>query len=224
MRKHSFFVVICGENSPWAGLLSFTIEKKKEEFSCSYISDRNRTLLPFIWKGRKKAISRAAQETPFYEAYYMQCIESTVADGYEMFLLDFSRENYFRANVERLDLESGKRFFKLAGIHHTIRVVRRRKKQLDWEEMSAAMARVYELDEKERQMADILYRCASLYQSGFADLFARTTARYLFHTLEMTPQTLAFLLNFWYNSYSSFMASFVGYVPFHIRLQKASGS
>ena len=90
--------------------------------------------------------------------------------------------------------------------------------------MSAAMARVYELDEKERQMADILYRCASLYQSGFADLFARTTARYFFHTLEMTPQTLAFLLNFWYNSYSSFMASFVGYVPFHIRLQKASGS
>ena len=158
------------------------------------------------------------------EGDYMQCIESTIADGYEMFLLDFSRENYFRANVERLDLESGKRFFKLAGIHHTIRVVRRRKKQLDWEEMSAAMARVYELDEKERQMADILYRCASLYQSGFADLFARTTARYLFHTIEMTPQTLAFLLNFWYNSYSSFMASFVGYVPFHIRLQKASGS
>ena len=174
-------------------------------------------------EGQKESyLARAAQETPFYEAYYMQCIESTVADGYEMFLLDFSRENYFRANVERLDLESGKRFFNLAGIHHTIRVVRRRKKQLDWEEMSAAMARVYELDEKERQMADILYRCASLYQSGFADLFARTTARYLFHTIEMTPQT--FLLNFWYNSYSSFMASFVGYVPFHIRLQKASGS
>ena len=52
-------------------------------------------------------LARAAQETPFYEAYYMQCIESTVADGYEMFLLDFSRENYFRANVERLDMESG---------------------------------------------------------------------------------------------------------------------
>ena len=39
-------------------------------------------------------LARAAQETPFYEAYYMQCIESTVADGYEMFLLDFSRENW----------------------------------------------------------------------------------------------------------------------------------
>lgn len=79
-------------------------------------------------EGQKESyLARAAQETPFYKAYYMQCIESTVADGYEMFLLDFSRENYFRANVERLDLESGKRFFKLAGIHHTIRVVRRRK-------------------------------------------------------------------------------------------------
>ena len=54
-------------------------------------------------EGQKESyLARAAQETPFYEAYYMQCIESTVADGYEMFLLDFSRENYFRATVERL--------------------------------------------------------------------------------------------------------------------------
>ena len=45
-------------------------------------------------EGQKESyITRAAQETPFYEAYYMQCIESTVADGYEMFLLDFSRES-----------------------------------------------------------------------------------------------------------------------------------
>ena len=70
----------------------------------------------YLERQKESYLSRAAQETPFYEAYYMQCIESTVADGYEMFLLDFSRENYFRANVERLDLESGKRFFKLAGI------------------------------------------------------------------------------------------------------------
>ena len=75
-------------------------------------------------EGQKESyLARAAQETPFYEAYYMQCIESTVADGHEMFLLDFSRENYFRANVERLDLESGKRFFKLAGIHNNISFV-----------------------------------------------------------------------------------------------------
>ena len=63
-------------------------------------------------EGQKESyITRAAQETPFYEAYYMQCIESTVADGYERVLLAFSRETFIRAKVERLELESGKRLF-----------------------------------------------------------------------------------------------------------------
>ncbi|HIY04707.1 MAG TPA: hypothetical protein H9733_07075 [Candidatus Anaerotignum merdipullorum] len=178
-----------------------------------------------LWlEGQKEEyLARAAAlEHRFYAAFYEQCIESTVADGYEMFLLDFSTYNYFRAHRADLDGPAGQRFLKLAGIHHTIRVVRRRKKELSWDEMKRAMWMVYALNEEEQKMAEILYQCACVYQSRFSDLFARTTARYLFGTREMTPQVLAFLLNFWYNSYSSFMASFVGYVPFHVRLKKAT--
>jgi hypothetical protein len=114
-----------------------------------------------------------------------------------------------------------KRFFRLAAIHHTIRVVRRRKKELNWSSMKAAMTEIYELEETEQEMAELLYRCAMVYQTGFHDLFHKVTARYLFDDRELSGFSFAFIGNFWYNSYSSFMGSFTGYVPFHIRLRDA---
>jgi hypothetical protein len=70
-------------------------------------------------------------------------------------------------------------------------------------------------------MAELLYRCAMVYQTGFHDLFHKVTARYLFGDRELSGFSFAFIGNFWYNSYSSFMGSFTGYVPFHIRLRDA---
>ena len=113
------------------------------------------------------------------------------------------------------------RFFKLAAIHHTIRIVRRRKKELDWQEMKAVLTEIYELEQKEQDLAELLYQCAASYQSGFHELFHKTTARYLFGDRELSGFSFAFIGNFWYNSYSSFMGSFTGYVPFHIRLRDA---
>ena len=75
--------------------------------------------------------------------------------------------------------------------------------------------------ETEQEMAELLYRCAKVYQTGFHDLFHKVTARYLFGDRELSGFSFAFIGNFWYNSYSSFMGSFTGYVPFHIRLRDA---
>lgn len=177
----------------------------------------------YLETAREEFLERAfALENLFYSGFYVQCIESTAADGYEMFFEDHSAANFFRENISLLDERGAQRFYKLAGIHHTIRVLRRRKKELRWEEMKEEMRRVYQLDEAEMEMAEILYRCACLYQNRFPDLFSRTTARYLFHLTWLTPFLLAFLMNFWYNSYSSFMASYTGYVPFHIRRKRVT--
>lgn len=157
-------------------------------------------------------------ENTFAAAFYAQCIESTYADGYETFLLDHSMSNCFQENRTQCNIFVLERFYKLAAIHHTIQVVQRRKKELCWEEMADAMQQVYTFHENERHMADILYQCACISRSRFRALFARTTARYLFAQTELSPVTLAFLMNFWYNSYQSFMASFISYVPFRVRL------
>lgn len=157
----------------------------------------------------------------FLGAFYAQCVESTFADAHEIFLETPLMYNYFRENLERMEPETVTRFFKLAAIHHTIRIVRRKRKELDWMEMQTALAEIYELNGQERELTELLHRCAELYQSGFQELFHKTTARYLFDDRELSGFSFAFIGNFWYNSYSSFMGSFTGYVPFHIRLKHA---
>ncbi|WP_352400029.1 hypothetical protein [Anaerotignum sp.] len=162
-------------------------------------------------------------DNQFYSAFYVQCAESTAADAYETFLEMPMEHNYFRSNLHRLDETVMVRFFKLVAIYHTIRVVRRRKKDLTWDSMKEAMFWVYDLDESEKEMAEILQRCAFIYQGGFQDLFIKTTARYIFGDKVLSAFSFAFIGNFWYNSYSSFMGSFTGYVPFHVRMDRAMG-
>lgn len=186
-------------------------KKKKERIIRSWIEGEKERLLENAY----------GTENPFLEAFYTQCIESTAADAHEVFLETPLMFNYFRENLDRLDQETLSRFFKLAAIHHTIRIVRRRKKELDWEEMKGALIEIYGLEQKERDMAELLYQCAASYQTRFHELFHKTTARYLFGDRELSGFSFAFIGNFWYNSYSSFMGSFTGYVPFHIRLRDA---
>lgn len=179
-------------------------------------------LLLWIEAERERLSARAyAQEDAFLQAFFAQCVESTSADAQEIFLETPLTYNYFRENLERVEEETVSRFFKLAAIHHTIRIVRRRRKELHWEEMQTALAEVYLLNEQERRLAELFYHCAELYQSGFQELFHKTTARYLFGDRTLSGFSFAFIGNFWYNSYSSFMGSFTGYVPFHIRLKRA---
>ena len=155
---------------------------------------------------RERLSARAyALEDAFLRAFFAQCVESTAADAYEVFLETPLAYNYF----------------KLAAIYHTIRTVRRRKSGLDWTRMWTGLTAVFSLSGQERKMTELLHRCAELYQSGFQELFHKTTARYLFGDKTLSGFSFAFIGNFWYNSYSSFMSSFTGYVPFHIRLKRA---
>lgn len=160
-------------------------------------------------------------QQPFQGAFYAQLVESTAADAYEVFLETPLAFNYFRERLERVDRETVIRFFKLAAIHHTIRIVRRRKKELNWQEMKAGLQEVYSLEQREGDLAELLYQCAASYQAGFHELFHKTTARYLFQDRVLSGFSFAFIGNFWYNSYSNFMGSFTGYVPFHIRMKQA---
>lgn len=188
------------------------MEKRKQE----------QAVRQWIEEERERLSLRAyALEDGFLAVFYAQCVESTAADAHEIFLETQSVCNYFRENLPKLDKPAITRFYKLAAIHHSIRAARKRKKELDWERMLAALEAAYGLDARERRLAALFYECAALYQSGFLALFHKTTARYLFGARELSGFSFAFIGNFWYNSYSSFMGSFTGYVPFHIRLRDA---
>ena len=154
----------------------------------------------------------------FYLEFYVQCIESTNADGYEMLFDTPTAHNYFYNKRHEVDQKVLFLFYKLEGIHHTIRAIKRRKKELDWETMKVFLYEVYNLGDREIEMAEVLYRCDSGSQGQFQEIFIKVTARYLFGDRILDGFSFAFMGNFWYNSYSNFMGSFVGYVPFHVRM------
>ncbi len=178
----------------------------------------------FIQKKQIYMAQMEQMEDSFAIAFYTQCIESTIADGYEMLILDHSSSNYLKAHKHIWNVQITDHFFKLAAIHHTIRMVRRYKKEITWDTMLPFLSHIFLLNENEQKMATILYQCSCFSRIQFSTLFACVSTRYLFAETEISPSVMAFLLHFWYNSYQSFITSFTSYVPFRVRLGKATGT
>ncbi len=198
----------------------FRYNEHKERKVAMILHKKQKEFLMALETVKEQYIKQAIEvENIFYRGFYIQCMESTAADIYEVCFLDFSQGNCFRNSIRQEQL---KPFFKLAAIHHSICTAKRRKKQITWQEIRSVLQTVYALSEKEMQLADRLYHCMEHCKSNFSELFAKVTLQYLHIQPQFHIFTLAFLLHFWYNSYRSFMASFAGYVPFHVRLQKTS--
>lgn len=161
-------------------------------------------------------------ENSFYEAFFEHSIENAVADAYEIFLETKTEYNYFEQQLKDLDEEKGRRFLKLVGIYHSIRLSRIKRRKLRWREMKRNLYFVFQLNEKEKKLADVLYCCAKSGECYFSDLFAKTTARYVFDSRSLSPFSLAFIENFCYNSFNSFMASFTKYLSVNVRLKRAA--
>ncbi len=156
----------------------------------------------------------------FYREFFVQCIESTSADGYELFFEINVYNNYFlerkRVAMELVFL----RFYKLVAIHHTIRTVTKKKKIVSWNIMKQHVFTVFGCNEKEQQMAELLYCSAKKNYNEFQRLIIKVLVRYVFDETILDGFSFAFLGNFWYNSYRNFMASFVKYVPFVVRFRR----
>ena len=161
-------------------------------------------------------------ENSFYEAFFEHSIENAVADAYEIFLETKTEYNYFEQQLNELNKEKGIRFLKLVAMYHSIRLSRIKRRKLRWREMKRNLYFVFQLNDTEKKLADALYSCAKSGESCFSDLFAKTTARYIFGSHSLSPFSLAFIENFCYNSFNSFMASFTKYLSVNMRLKRAT--
>lgn len=157
---------------------------------------------------------------PFYKEFFVQCIESTSADGYEIFFEMNAEHNFFLKQrpiaIEYMTL----RFYKLVAIHHVIRVATKKKKIVSWDTIAPYLYQVFQCDEKEKAIAELLYQSAKENYNEFQQLMIKVLVRYVFLESTLDGFSFAFLGNFWYNSYRNFMASFVKYVPFAVRFRR----
>lgn len=156
----------------------------------------------------------------FYQEFYVQCIESTSADGYEIFLETPTHYNCFiEDNCSKKDILMMK-FYKIVAIHHTVTVAKRRQEEVHWDTIKTYLFHVFQCSEKEKELTENLYKCIMVSSEQFQILMVKVTMRYLFDFKILDGLSFAFLGNFWYNSYRNFMSSFVGYIPFSVRIKR----
>lgn len=159
-------------------------------------------------------------ENPFYLAFYEQSIECIVADAYEFFVELNCENNFFNDNLYAMNMERGRRLYKMMSLYHTIKILRKKRRELDPQEMKGVLFSIFDFNEKEIKLFNLLYTCACKYEGEFQDLFNKALAKYLFGVEVISPFTLAFIQNFCYNSYRNFLNSFTKYVSLNRRIQK----
>lgn len=190
----------------------YNIYTKKSDIIKKYIEEQRDIYLENIYE----------MQNLFHISFYEQCVESTIADAYEFFVETENKSNFFYENIKLMNEERGKRFFKLMAIHHTIKILRENRMEIDTLKMKKALFSSFEFSEEEQKLYHILYLCACDFERNFSALFAKTIAKYLFSKDSLTPFSLAFLQNFCYNSYKNFMQSFTKYISLSMRLQRAA--
>ena len=160
-------------------------------------------------------------ENSFYLSFYELAAEFTVIDAYEFFVELDCHSNFFYDNIDLMDEERGRRFFKIMAMYHTIKMLRKKRADLNEEDMSQCMFNVYSFDEAEERLFKLLYLCHVNFENQFPSLFARSLGKYLFGKEVENPFTLAFIENFCYNSYNSFLGYLSKYISINRRIKIA---
>lgn len=193
-------------------LTLYNIYTKKADIIKRYVEEEKETYFNRIYEMKHL----------FYASFYEQCIESTIADAYEYFVELESSNNFFYDNIKYMNAEKGRRFFKLMAMHHTIKVMRKNRMDIDTAKMKEALIYIFDLCHKEQKLFELLYQCACQYENQFERVFAYSLGKYLFDKEISTPFSFAFIQNFCYNSYMNFMQSFTKYITLDNRLKKTA--
>lgn len=156
-------------------------------------------------------------ENSFNKDFIIQLIESTYADIYENFLENGCEYNYFYWNFKKLNENTVKKFYKIMGIYHVLQAIKKHGETFDEFDLEDDFFETYDLNECEIRLYSLLKVCLNDFNYRFPHLFSVILAKYLFDDEVINLFQLAFIENFCYNSYKSFMASFNRYIPLKIR-------
>lgn len=160
-------------------------------------------------------------ENSFYLSFYELAAEFTVIDAYDFFLEADCQSNIFSRNIDIMDKERGARFFKIMAMHHTIKILRQKRMDLNPDDMAKCMFDVYGFDEDEQKLFNLLFICAVKFKEHFPSLFSKSLSQYLFGEEAKSPFALAFIENFCYNSYKTFMGYLSKYISINRRIKLA---
>ncbi|MBS4959696.1 MAG: hypothetical protein KHZ62_02610 [Clostridiales bacterium] len=168
-------------------------------------------------------ISRCRRESDsFFSAFFEHSVDSLYADAFEVFFENAAESNIFRQSLFQMKEEQISRFYKMYTMLFLIRFLAERKRFWKRVEMPLSFFEVFELSEGEQKLFYLLQQGQNRFPHQFLELFSRAAGRFILNKEEWGVFSIAFMENFCYNSFNSFMASFTRYISIDRRLEKTA--
>jgi hypothetical protein len=130
-----------------------------------------------------------------------------------------ARSNIFFRNLKNLDGNKCRRFYKMLSIYYTISLSAKKRGKINIKELKDALFRVFDFEETEKLLFQLLFKCRMENKEQFWPLFSKA---FIGHTLGIIKPSLfavAFTENFCYNSFRTFMRYYTKYISFNRRIE-----
>lgn len=158
----------------------------------------------------------------FYHDFYLQCINSIVADSYDFFLDTPVKSNVFKKNAFKMTDTMCSRFFKIMSMHHTIKFIKKYHKEINKTDIEKALFYVFDFDDNEKLLFEILCEAIFIGRLKFRFVINKIMIKYVFNMNNFSLQTLAFVENFFFYSYRNFTIYLTKYVCIKNQLENIS--
>ena len=183
---------------------------------------------------REKEVQNAAEELKFYYIkrttkvknsfsadFYCLCSEFAYADAISVFAENNCRSNILYKNLSNMNDVSWKRFFKIWAMYNTIMICRRKRKLIDMEFLKDDMFHIFEFDEDEKKMFNIMWQMAVSYEIKFRAIFPKVLLKYVLRKNITDAPSIAFTENICYNSYKNIIEYLSRYISVSRRVALA---
>ena len=157
----------------------------------------------------------------FSSDFYCLCSEFSYVDAVSCFAEVNCISNIFYRNLHVMDRVSWERFYKIFAIYNTIMFCRKNRKKLNINFIKWDMFYVYDFDETEQKLFELLWQMASQHETKFKSVFPQVFLKYVFRKNITDAASIAFTENFCYNSYNNLMKYFSRYISVSRRIKLA---
>jgi len=157
----------------------------------------------------------------FSSDFYCLCSEFSYVDAVSCFAEVNCISNIFYRNLHVMDRVSWERFYKIFAIYNTIMFCRKNRKKLNINFIKWDMFYVYDFDDTEQKLFELLWQMASQHETKFKSVFPQVFLKYVFRKNITDAASIAFTENFCYNSYNNLMKYFSRYISVSRRIKLA---
>lgn len=159
----------------------------------------------------------------FLKYFYSQVVNCAKADVYEFYIEILNDKGIYDKVNFSVSKDSLSCMLKWISFYHVVRFIDKKGRQLDGEEIEFVLFDLFQFDDEEKEIftyfSGLNAESRAVFEVEFAKFMIDRVMKFDSDTI-----VLAFVNNFFYNSFEGFVKSFTNYVSLNSKIYKMYGS